>query len=280
MFNDKSLPYWAYLQSNIRTVIFKAASFIFKLFEAVNHTDLFVVPVNYPRGRSYNWLAFANMNRLILPAFRTHARGILVDIGCGEKPYKAFLSEYVDKHIGVDHPSTVHGKDQIDIFASAYDTTLASESADTVISTCVLEHLEESDMAVREMHRILKPGGKVILTAPFFWLMHENPRDFYRFTRYGLEHLFKKAGFKVISITPSNGWPSTCAVMSSYMLHYLAGDILDRIFTNRKSLIARIAGSPVLIGLLIIQCLGYVFDRIIKFDFDFYTSNFLIIAEK
>jgi hypothetical protein len=61
------------------------------------------------------------------------------------------------------------------------------------------------------MNRILSPGGIVILTVPFFWQIHEPPRDFYRYTKFGLKHLFEKGGFDIIEIIPLTGFFITIA---------------------------------------------------------------------
>jgi ubiquinone/menaquinone biosynthesis C-methylase UbiE len=125
---------------------------------------------------------------------------------------------FVKEHIGVDHVETQHDHTSVDIFASAYDTTLLDASADTVLCTAVLEHLEWPQDAIREMYRILKPGGYVILTAPLFWHLHEEPRDFYRYTKYGLEYLFTREGFLVKEILPLSGFIVTFLQELCYFL--------------------------------------------------------------
>jgi SAM-dependent methyltransferase len=135
-----------------------------------------------------------------------YASGTLVDIGCGEKPYARMTQGLVTKHVGVDHPDTEHARGNIDVFATAYETTLPDASADTVLCTVVLEHLERPQDAVREMYRILKPGGCVILSAPFFWHLHEEPRDFFRYTRCGLEYLFNDAAFQIVELKALSGF--------------------------------------------------------------------------
>ena len=92
--------------------------------------------------------------------------GRLVDIGCGEKPYKRFLAPYVTEHIGTDHTETLHDNSNIDLFASAYQIPGPDGSFDCALCTAVIEHLEEPERALRECYRILKPGGIAIYTAP------------------------------------------------------------------------------------------------------------------
>ena len=141
--------------------------------------------------RSFNWLIHRIHDDKLQLALSQYATGVLVDIGCGEKPYAELLKGLTMQHIGVDHAGTIHDQSKIDVLATAYETTLPDASADTVLCTNVLEHLERPDRSLREMYRILKPGGHVIVTMPFFWHLHEVPRDFYRYTQFGLSFLFR-----------------------------------------------------------------------------------------
>lgn len=148
----------------------------------------------------------------------TYARGTLVDVGCGEKPWVEVFSSHVEEHIGVDHEASPHGLNRVDVIAGAYEIPLADESADTVLLSAVLEHLERPADAIAEAHRLLRPGGHLILTAPFFWPLHEEPRDFYRYSPYGLRYLLEQAGFEVVEVVPLSGAWTTFALELSYAL--------------------------------------------------------------
>ncbi len=161
-------------------------------------------------------------------AFAQYARGTLVDIGCATKPYEDALMPFVTRHIGVEYPGTTHDRSKIDVFADAYNTTLPSESADTVLSSAVLEHLERPQDAVCEAARLLKPGGHLILTAPFFWQEHEAPRDFYRYTRFGLAHLFDTAGLEPIEIVPLAGYYTKAAQEFCYFIEWRRQGLLKK----------------------------------------------------
>ena len=108
--------------------------------------------------------------------------------------------------------------DAVDIIAGAYDIPLPDENADTLLLTSVLEHLEEPERGIAEAYRLLKPGGHVILTAPFIWWIHEAPRDFFRYTPFGLRHLLEEAGFEVVEVQPLAGAWTTFSLELSYAL--------------------------------------------------------------
>lgn len=150
---------------------------------------------------------------------RHYIDGRLLDIGCGAKPYRAFWSGVVEEHVGVDHEATLHGKDHVDCFATAYSIPYPDSSFDSVICNAVLEHLEEPESAVRECWRLLKSGGVAIYSVPFIWHVHEEPRDYYRFTGYGLKYIFEKCGFEIIEIRALSGFWVTFGQLLVYNLY-------------------------------------------------------------
>lgn len=147
-----------------------------------------------------------------------YTKGKLIDIGCGVKPYKDMLSHLVTEHVGVDHQITVHDKSNIDLFGTAYNIPADENSFDSAICTAVLEHLEEPEQAIRECHRVLKKGGYAIYSVPFIWQLHEQPRDFFRYSKYGLEYLFEKVGFEVIEVRPLSGFAVTFIQLHLYII--------------------------------------------------------------
>jgi len=154
----------------------------------------------------HNWLIRKIVDRQIEYAIRMYARGKLLDVGCGDKPYRELTQPFVTEHIGLDHEETLHNKTNIDIFAEADKIPALDNAYDTILATSILEHMEQPDRVISEMYRVLKSGGYCIATTPFMWHLHEEPRDFYRFTKYGLRYLFKKNGFEIVELKPLSGF--------------------------------------------------------------------------
>jgi len=157
-------------------------------------------------SQNKNWLVYKISDKALTKAIQKYARGKLLDIGCGDKPYEDMTKFYITEHIGLDHENTLHDKSKIDLFGTAYNIHMEDEHFDTVLCTAVLEHLEDPDSAIKEANRVLKKGGYAIYTVPFFWHLHEEPRDFYRYTKYGLRYLFKKNGFEIVELKPLSGF--------------------------------------------------------------------------
>jgi SAM-dependent methyltransferase len=126
---------------------------------------------------------------------RKYVHGKLLDVGCGRKPYKDTYFSGATSYIGVDHLTE---NSQPDIVASALDLPFDDKSFDTVVSTEVLEHVPDPSHALRQMHRVLKPGGYLILSTPMYWPRHEMPHDFFRYPYDGLLFLIKESGFELV----------------------------------------------------------------------------------
>lgn len=205
-------------------------------------------------------------NRELLRYASRYLRGRSLDIGCGAAPYRKLLAPYVERYVGVDHNYTLQpGLDRPDVLSTAYSIPMPDSSFDSAICTAVLEHLEEPERALRECHRVLKPGGTAIYTVPFIWHLHEEPRDFYRFTKYGLAYMFEKTGFEVVELQALSGFWVTFGQLLVYNLYRF----------NRGPL--RWFGIVPLAGLMI-QAVAYPLDKIDRSEG--WTWMYLVVARR
>ncbi|HEV3325044.1 MAG TPA: class I SAM-dependent methyltransferase [Puia sp.] len=144
--------------------------------------------------------AFLTRSRLLrgIAKYAPELSGRLMDFGCGAKPYRSLFD--VREYIGIDYenPGHPHVNEQIDVFYDGKHIPFADETFDSVFSSEVLEHVFDPDIVLKELNRVLVPGGKMLATCPFAICEHEIPNDFARYSSYGLRHLFEKHGFEVL----------------------------------------------------------------------------------
>ena len=148
------------------------------------------------------WLLERHLTVDIAEAISSLEQGVVIDVGCGGRPYEEFVPSGA-RYIGLDLTPTLGSWP--DCWARADAIPIAGGAAALVLCTQVLEHLPDPHRCVAEIARVLAPGGRLVLTAPQTWNLHEAPHDYYRFTRYGLEHLCVQAGLEVVDIRPQGG---------------------------------------------------------------------------
>ena len=107
----------------------------------------------------------------------------MIDIGCGNKPYKN-LFKHCKSYIGLEIES--ENKNSADFTYDGKNFPFEDETFDSAVCSEVLEHVFEPNQFLKEVNRVLKKNGLIILTLPFFWDEHEQPYDYARYTSFGL----------------------------------------------------------------------------------------------
>lgn len=150
--------------------------------------------------------------------FSSYMKGDILDIGSGKSNrYSRFFK--FNKYVRLD----ISPDCEPDIVADAQNIPLPDQSFDSIISTQGLEHMTNPLKAILEFYRLLKENGYCLVTVPFFNELHEEPHDYWRFTQYSLEMMFKEAGFKVVSIEPRGGFFSVIAqLFTRYLINRLS----------------------------------------------------------
>jgi SAM-dependent methyltransferase len=146
-----------------------------------------------------------------------HLKESLLDIGCGKMPYKNYILEQsnVTSYIGLDIETALVYDESVkpDYIWNGITMPFEDNSFECAIGTEVLEHCPEPEIVLKEVYRVLKPGGIFFFTVPFLWNLHEIPHDEYRYTPFSLERHLKKSGFKDIEINATGGWHASMAQM-------------------------------------------------------------------
>ncbi len=178
-------------------------------YTSVNRKDLY-------------YLVYIPLFKALKHAIEKYAQGNLLDIGCGNKPYEKMFAGKIEKYTGCDIIQSSENK--VDVLCPATKIPLDAGTLDTVFSTQTIEHVEDHQGLVNEAWRLLKPGGHFIVSGPLYWHLHEEPYDFFRFTKHGFTYILNKAGFDVVEILPNGG---TWATTGQAVIHSFSFDNKD-----------------------------------------------------
>lgn len=177
---------------------------------------------------------------------RVNARGVVLDVGCASRWVEQALPPGCT-YVGVDFPSTgsVMYEARPTVFANAERLPFGEKTIDTVLLSEVLEHVRNPQSALREIRRVLKPGGRALITLPFLYPIHDAPHDFQRYTCFGLEREIEGAGMRVIGLKHTLGSIETGGLLACLAL----GGAAQRSLLERRVSVLLL---PLLAGLIVI----------------------------
>ncbi|MBL9214667.1 MAG: class I SAM-dependent methyltransferase [Opitutaceae bacterium] len=133
-----------------------------------------------------------------LAEFFPGLRGRVLDVGCGRKPYRHLVpaAEYLG--LELDTPE-LRGLGAADLYYEGGRFPVPDASFDAVICSQVLEHVFTPVEFLGEIRRVLRPGGRLLLTTPFAWDEHSQPHDYGRYSSFGLAYLLRTAGYTIVA---------------------------------------------------------------------------------
>ena len=137
----------------------------------------------------------------------------ILDIGCGDMPYYPLFADVSAEYVGTDiepGPNVTHvcPVEALDVDDASFDIVLCTQ---------VLEHSRDPALAMREIARVLKPGGHAFATTHGIWPFHPYPIDLWRWTQQGLESLVDGTpGLSLTELVPHRGTASALALMLGY----------------------------------------------------------------
>ncbi len=203
-------------------------------------------------------------------------QGNILDVGCGEMPYKSIF--YNSNYYGIDFKNFSKYKEikgtQPDYFFDSnyledFKLPFKNEEFDNVFSFQVLEHHKNPQIFLQELNRVIKKDGMVMVSCPFIEGIHESPHDYQRYTKFGLEEIFHKNGFKVEKIFSQGKFFSVIYFLFSEMLNSLA---------SRSKLHYFLTSIIYLLLFLPIQYLAIISDKLVKTDA--FVITYLVVAKK
>jgi ubiquinone/menaquinone biosynthesis C-methylase UbiE len=154
-----------------------------------------------------------NRDKFILDFSRTIEKNKLVlDVGAGSSPYRNLFERQIYKTHDFQKLSPgqlLHkqGYGQIDFVSDIVSIPVESSSFDVILCTEVLEHVPEPIAALKEMARILKKGGEIVITTPLGSHVHQEPYHYYGgFTPFFYKKFLEENGFEKIGIYPNQGF--------------------------------------------------------------------------
>ena len=206
-------------------------------------------------------------DRLAAFALELPANARVLDAGAGEGRYRALFAR--QQYVGIDNRvgDVSWNYSRLDVIGNLEHIPFADAAFEAVISIVVLEHTREPRQVVAEMARVTRPAGRIVVVVPDQWEVHQAPNDFFRFTRYGIEHLMNVGGFRVQQIVAVGGFGWLMSRRSINVLTFFQGGIRWPVF---------VVAAPFL-GLLLPAVFYWAdrFDR--RRDF---TLGYICVAEK
>jgi SAM-dependent methyltransferase len=226
-------------------------------------------------------LAFNSSRRRLLQENAAFARmvpanSLVLDAGAGDCPYQNLFSHARYESADFEKVDKKYGKTTY--VCDLRKIPVEDGRFDFIIFNQVMEHLPEPCLVLKELCRVLKPGGEMMYSAPLFYEEHEQPYDFFRYTQFGVRHLLTSAGFSIKRLEWLEGYFGTVAYQFNCMARFLP---------VRPGQFHNVAGwglAP-LTGALKVQCacLSYVFHRLelwMKIDWTGHPKNYVAVAVK
>lgn len=156
--------------------------------------------------------------------FAPQISGSVLDFGCGSKPYEnLFINS--DEYIGCDVQVSGHNHQdsKIDYFFDGKKLPFTDGRFDTVVSFEVFEHVFNLSEILKEINRVTKKSGMLLISIPFAYGEHEVPYDFARYTSFGITEILKESGFQVIEYKKTTThFLAICQLLISYLVQNVA----------------------------------------------------------
>jgi SAM-dependent methyltransferase len=188
----------------------------------------------------------------------------ILDIGCGDMPYYPLFVGISEEYLGTD----LEPGPNVTYVCPVEALEIDDASFDLVLCTQVLEHSRDPGQALREIARVLKPGGHVFATTHGVWPFHPYPVDLWRWTQQGLETLVADTpSLRLEELVPHRGTAAALALMVNYYV-----DVV-----TRRPILAPVRWTAV----SALNVVGLAGDRVRRLGYpnqDTLIHNFLVVC--
>jgi SAM-dependent methyltransferase len=196
------------------------------------------------------WIITEIIAKMYSKHLPVYARGDLLDLGCGMCPLYSLYRKYTSSIFCIDWQGSLYPNSYADLLCDLNQpiNSLENASFDTVILSDVLEHISKPEILIKEIHRLLRSNGVLLLNVPFMHWIHESPHDFYRYTEFTLRKYLNDVRLEIEVLEIVGGaiesWCYLTSRLSSYVpivksflplsLYYLSRSITSFKVINEK----------------------------------------------
>ena len=240
-------------------------SMLIKILKNISYKEAFFPGI---LGLFINPFYFARKGlALHVKALGSYVKGKVLDIGCGTKPYESVYA--ADQYVGLEYDTPENReRKNADYFYDGNKFPFNNEEFDTAVANQVFEHVFNPNEFLFEINRILRVNGMLLITVPFVWDEHEQPRDFARYTSFGLSALLQKSGFEIVEHRKS--------VDDVRVIFQLINAYIYKLVMGNSSFL------NILLTVLLISpfnILGAILGKLLPKNGDLYLDN-IIVAKK
>jgi SAM-dependent methyltransferase len=222
--------------------------------------------------------------QFIVPLLRWHIEQVLanyaalpplgarvLDVGCGRQPFRKTLESLGYSFTGIDVQQ--NPENTVDVIC-AIDESLPEGLVSRgpfhfVLCTEVMEHVADWDRAFNNLAALMEQGGRLLITCPYFYPLHEEPYDFWRPTLHALRYFGSRAGFRRLhEEAAGGGWDVLGTLLAECRPYSASNSLVDRGITKLVSLSRR--------GLFNLLCNGRL-QRMVRMRSSLYLSNIIVL---
>ncbi|MER8841279.1 class I SAM-dependent methyltransferase [Mesorhizobium sp. M0913] len=227
----------------------------------------------FMRNSSRTWLRRANEEFAATVPIGSR----VLDAGAGDQPYRHLFAHCEYEAADFELVDKVYAKSTY--VCNLEEIPVEDARFDIIIFNQVMEHLIHPMLVLHELRRVLKPGGRMICSAPLFYEEHEQPYDFYRYTKFAWRAMMNEAGFDLLSVEWLEGYFGTVA----YQLATAAKYLPSRTYRTIPGLLGWYAVPVVVFSRLLFNVLAkifYFFDERGKHTSSGYPKNYVVTVRK